>query len=247
MLNYVKAAADWNRRICHGLVARHPRFFGSESYKEELDRRISETIRNENPRYVLEVGGIDRPLLAKSGGYIYHGLDIEEKTGCCSIYDDFIVQSIETPVADRAYDLIVSITVLEHIPDNENAVANIHSALKPGGMTHHYIPAKWHPYSIALRLVGPTWQRRLIRILRSSAVEVTGYPAFFHYCSVMQMKRLFHECGFVDIDVRPYWRANDYFAFFIPAFIAITAFENMCSRFRWTIFSSGFVISGRRP
>ncbi len=44
-----------------------------------------------------------------------------------------------------------------------------------------------------------------------------------------------------------YYRANDYFAFFFPAFVAITAFENLCRRFDWSYFASGFVISGRKP
>jgi SAM-dependent methyltransferase len=198
------------------------------------------------PSYVLEVGGIDRPLLARNDGFAYHGLDIEEKDGCQEIYDDFMVQSIEKPVTNGAYDLIISITVLEHVPDNAAAVTNIHSALKSGGVTHHYIPAKWHPYSIALQMVGPTWQRRLIGMLRSDAVEVTGYPTFFDHCSVREMKALFLKCGFVNIDVQPYWRANDYFAFFVPLYIAVSAFENLCAYFNWTALSSGFVISAKR-
>jgi len=59
--------------------------------------------------------------------------------------------------------------------------------------------------------------------------------------------RVFERAGFADIRVRSFYRANDYFAFFVPAFIAITAFENLCKAFRWSYFASGFVISGRKP
>lgn len=248
MMRYIKIAADWNRRMCDRMRERYPGIFDSLSYKQELDSRIEMSIADQKPSHVLEVGGIDRPLLAKGRGYVYHGIDIEDKEGCHNIYDEFIVQSIESPLAKKLfYDLVVSITLLEHVPNNSAAIANIYSALKPGGVTHHYIPAKWHPYSILLRMIGPKWQKRLIRVLRSGAVEVTGYPAFFDHCSVGEMSELFNNCGFEKIDVLPYYRANDYFAFFVPFYVVVSLIENLCARLNWTALASGFVISAERP
>jgi hypothetical protein len=99
---------------------------------------------------------------------------------------------------------------------------------------------------LALRAVDPKWQRRLIRVLRPDAVGETGYPAFFDHCTARDMARLFGDVGFDDVRVRTFYRANDYFAFFFPAFIAVTAFEYICKVFDWTYFASGFVISGRK-
>jgi len=100
---------------------------------------------------------------------------------------------------------------------------------------------------LALRAVGPKWQKRLINALRPDAVEETGYPAFFDHCTSGDMARVFEGVGFEDVQVRNFYRANDYFAFFFPAFVAATAFENICKAFGWTYFASGFVISGRKP
>jgi hypothetical protein len=133
------------------------------------------------------------------------------------------------------------------VPDNTASVRTMFEALRSGGVTHHYIPAKMHPYSICLRLVGPKWQKRLIPRLRPGSEGVTGYPAFFDHCSVGAMTRLFKQTGFVDIDVKPYYRANDYFAWFLPAYFVVSTLENWWSAWGMSWFASGFVISARKP
>jgi len=120
-------------------------------------------------------------------------------------------------------------------------------SLVQGGSTHHYIPGAYHPYAVLTRLVGPKLQKRLIGVLRPQAVHLTGYPAYFDHCTPRSMARLFRGAGLVDIECRPFYRANDYFAFFFPLFLMLTAFENLCRRLDWSIFASGFVISARKP
>jgi len=212
---------------------------------DELMRRIQATL-DKHPETVLEAGGIDRPLLAKGAGFEYVGLDIEDKTECYEIYDRFLVQSVEKPI-EGCYDAIISITLLEHVPDNRAALESMFHALKPGGAMHHYIPGKGHPYALILRSVGPTWQKRLIATTRAKAKEATGYPTFFDHCTAKEMVRLFRETGFGDIEIDIHYGANDYFSFFLPAFVLITAFENVCRSLGLKYFASGFVISSRRP
>jgi hypothetical protein len=96
-------------------------------------------------------------------------------------------------------------------------------------------------------MVGPEAQKKLIRILRPSAAAVTGYPAFFDHCSAPAMRQRFAASGLVDIDVKPYYRANDYFAFFVPAYVLVSLFEKFCRTFNIELFASGFVISARKP
>ena len=243
MLN---AAIRWNRSWADRLRTRFPDAFNSPHYLQELLSRIQADIDARLPASVLEIGGIDRPLLAKGRGYAYDGLDVENREGCYRAYDNFLVQSVEERIPGQ-YDMIVSITLLEHVRDNTASVRSMFDALKPGGTTHHYIPAKWHPYSICLRIVGPTWQKRLIPRLRPGTEGVTGYPAFFDHCSVRAMTAVFERSGFVDIDVKPYYRANDYFAWFLPAYVAVSTLENWWAAWRMTLFASGFVISAKKP
>lgn len=235
-----------NRSAAAWLERRLPSVFVGESYKEELDRRIARDIEGRSPDLVLEAGGIDRPLLVRGRGFTYIGLDIEERPECYIIYDKFFVRSIEKPLKIDA-DLVISITLLEHVQNNSAAVNTIFEALKPGGTTHHYVPSKWHPYSIALRMVGPSFQKRLIAILRPNAVGVTGYPAYFDHCSPGEFEGLLRQHGFIEIDLKPFYRAADYFAFFLPAYVLVSLFENLCAALNWRIFASGFVVSAVRP
>lgn len=233
---------QFNKRLAYACERRWPHVFGGDNCTQELMLRIGNDIERRKPRRILECGGIDRPLLQKSDGYTYIGLDIEDKPGCYAIYDEFLVQSVEDPIGTQA-DMAISITLLEHVRNNRASIRQIHAALAPNGTTHHYVPSKYHPYSLILRLVGPTLQKKLIGLLRPEAAAVTGYPAFFDHCSPHEMQRLFEAAGFVDVDIRVFYRANDYFDFFFPAYLLITAFENACRLFRWRFWCSGFVVS----
>lgn len=246
IIRLIRSIVRINRTVSKGLVKRFPSLFHGPSYLDELHRRIERDICQKQPCRVLEVGGIDRPMLPTSSRYQYIGLDIEERSDCYDVYDHFLVQSIEDPTGFKV-DIVFSTTVLEHVENNEASMQSMFQSLASGGTTHHYVPSRWHPYAIALRLVGPTWQKRLIGILRPEAAGVTGFPAFFDFCSPSAMARLLERSGFVDIEVQPYYRANDYFAFFVPAFIAVSLFENACRFFDINVFASGFVVSAKKP
>lgn len=245
-MNIIRVFICYNRKTSNYLLKKFPLFFNGPSYVNELLKRITSDIKKNDPSSIIEVGGIDRPLLNKRHNYQYIGIDIEEKEECYLIYDKFYVQSIESPLNSQG-DIIISITLLEHVEDNTSSINNIFSALNPGGQTHHYIPSKNHPYSIALRLVGPTLQKKLIPFIRPDAVDVTGYPAYFDQCSPQEMRENFARAGFTNIEVKSFYRANDYFAFFLPLYLLVTTFENLCSLFNLSFFASGFVISGTSP
>lgn len=236
-----------NRVASQKLSKVFPSVFGNTltSYRQTLINRIENDLRSTNPMVVLEAGGVDRPLIKKSADYKFVGLDIEERPDCAHLYDTFYVQSIEEPIPIKC-NLLISFTLLEHVPDNRSAVRQMYEALEVGGTTHHYVPSGLHPYSLSLRLVGPYIQKKLIPILRPGAEDVSGYPAFFNKCTPQDMIREFELAGFTDISFEPFYRANDYFAFFVPIFLIVSLFENFCRVFGISKFASGFVISARK-
>lgn len=247
-MNILRHLVRYNRKGSAWIASRFSKTFASPnpSYRATVLGRVARDIEANQPKIVLEAGGVDRPLLDRSPDYEFIGLDIEERPECARLYDRFIVQSIEKPLPVKP-DMILSFTLLEHVPDNREALRQIHAALKSGGTTHHYVPSKYHPYSLGLRAIGPSLQKRLIPILRPGAEGVTGYPAFFHLCSASTMVQALERQGFTNIDVQAFYRANDYFAFFTPLFVLVTVFENLCDRFDWRMFASGFVISAHKP
>jgi hypothetical protein len=122
----LRRIVKWNRNAAKWLEEKYPKFFSGPSYKTELDDRIAREIEATKPQTILEVGGIDRPLLSRGNGYVYIGLDIDEQPTCYEIYDQFIVRSIEEPL-DLNADMIVSITLLEHVPNNSAAIRTMYA------------------------------------------------------------------------------------------------------------------------
>ena len=129
---------------------RFPYFVNKNSYRDELISLINDFIDKRQLSHVLEIGGIDRPLLKKSPKIEYSGLDIEYKDRCKEFYDHFQIQSIEESISGT-YDLIVSVALLEHVQNNTLSFAHMHKALRAGGCIIHYTPSKYHPYSLILR------------------------------------------------------------------------------------------------
>lgn len=235
----------FNVKLSRFIDRRFPSFVETKSYKDEFFSIVEEFVSRRKFCSVLEVGGIDRPLLKRSSKFRYDGIDIEYKAQCEKIYDNFYVQSIEQPIENK-YDLIISITLLEHVRDNDASITQTYKALRTGGYTIHYLPSKYHPYSLALRIAGPKWQRRLVKTLRPWAVDVTGYPAFFDRSSPKEMRKLFNCKGFECVETISFFRANDYFRFFFPFYIAVTLWENICKKLKWEQLCSGFVIIARQ-
>lgn len=238
----------WNRRMANALARKWPRAFGAPQpgYLEEMRDAIARLVVSEHPQAIMEAGGVDRPMIDRSSDYTFIGVDIDERPECANLYDEFVVQSIEEPL-ERKVDMIISFTLMEHVPDNSRAVKSMFESLRPGGTTHHYIPSKLHPYSLALRTVGPRMQKMLIPHLRPGAEDVTGYPTFFNHCTPAAMETLFREHGFTEIAILPYYRANDYFAFFLPVYLLVSIFENFCYLIGLKPFASGFILSARKP
>ena len=141
MVSVIKWFVSFNIKICRFLERQHPNFFvGARSYGADLKEEIKKDIRTRQPSKIVEVGGIDRPLIQKSTEYEYIGVDIEVKDTCYEIYDKFYVQSIEREL-DITCGLIISTTLLEHVPNNKLSLRTIYCALEENGLMLHYLQA----------------------------------------------------------------------------------------------------------
>ena len=111
---------------------------------------------------VLEVGlghGGYRPFLADKD---YTGVDIDEtsirdarqrdKTG--TYFQADIVQPGFSGIVGSDYDTIICFNVIEHIKDDEQAIKNLVSALRPGGHLLLLVPAHESLYSSMDQMAG---------------------------------------------------------------------------------------------
>lgn len=77
-------------------------------------------------------------------------------------------------------------------------------------------------------------------------MEVSGYPAFFDYCSPADLIALAKTTGFRELEMRYYYKATDYFAFFVPLYLVVAMLENFCRLMRLNKFCSGILFIARK-
>tara|TARA_B100001778_G_scaffold132237_1_gene108876 strand:- start:368 stop:1111 length:744 start_codon:yes stop_codon:yes gene_type:complete len=205
---------------------------------------LNNLIKTNRPKSIIEVGGADRPIFEKNINYNYIGIDVDEVHKDHISYDQIFIQSIEDRINLKG-DMIISKCLLEHVKNNKKSIQNIYNMLSPYGISAHYVPSKYHPYSIILRLINHKIQNILIRHLRPHA-EGTGYQTFFNYCSPNEMKSLFKSVGFSQIEIIPYYKATDYFSFFLPLYYLILIYEEMIKFLKLRNLGCGFIIIGRK-
>ena len=135
-------------------------------------------------------------------------------------------------------------TLLEHVRDNRRALQSIFDSLNQGGLTLHYVPSKWHPYSVATRAVGPDLQRRLIRLLKPSAIGVSGYPRFSYVLRPSDDVSP-ARVGFRDIEIRCFFR-TDYFVWCVPLLTCREPFQRGMPATDLSTFASGMIVQASK-
>lgn len=100
-------------------------------------------------------------------GYDTYGCDIEEYWMTNSTVDATKFKLIPLapytlPYPDNYFDVVISITVMEHAQNKEEIFKEIHRVLKPGGYSMHLFPSKWYLPSephIYVPLVNCFWPK----------------------------------------------------------------------------------------
>jgi|JI10StandDraft_1071094.scaffolds.fasta_scaffold11520_11 2-polyprenyl-3-methyl-5-hydroxy-6-metoxy-1,4-benzoquinol methylase len=189
-----------------------PRFSFSEISTESptrqlLDRVFSRVLQEAVPKKTIDVfdigcgTGYVRDVLA-SYGYsgTYTGIDMVREGAYSDTHKAFsstlIVDDVTTLKTDKKFDLVISMTVLEHVVDDTAAVVVSHTIVKPGGMQIHVVPMFptlflyfWHGFR--------QYNKRRLKMLFGKADEATAYyrvgglASFFtHWCWITLPERI---------------------------------------------------------
>ena len=238
----LKSFIKLNKDICKRLSMAYPNIFGGDVSTHKFRTLLYKHLEKYQKPTVLECGGANRPFLPLNDAYELHGIDIDDSRSCVKNYDQYFCTSVENRINDHQYELIYSITLLEHVKNNTLSIENMSLVLKDNGVQLHYIPNKYHLYAIILQILGHNLQRKLIGSLRPEAKEVSGYKAYFNLCSPQKMKKEFEKSCGQRVKIYCFYRANEYFSFFVPFYVTVTLFENFCRHFNINIFCSGFIV-----
>ncbi len=106
-----------------------------------------------------------------------------------------ITAALDGAIAPGSYDTVILLNVLEHIPDDRQALRDIHSALAPGGKLILWVPAFEALYGDFDRRIGH--YRRYRRDDLAAAVRKVGFqtvnarytnlPGFFAWWLVVRL------------------------------------------------------------
>jgi SAM-dependent methyltransferase len=139
----------------HGLAS-PGRILAEAFFANELPKLLSP-----GPVTILDIGcgsGRVRKILA-SAGYTgrYFGLDVDDRFDHSAnpegFESEFYLMDAHDLDPTPQFDLILSNSALEHIPDDARLIAKLRSCLKPGGVQFHIVPSGaalfaylWHGY-----------------------------------------------------------------------------------------------------
>jgi SAM-dependent methyltransferase len=99
---------------------------------------------------VLEIGcgsGSLTSILAEIGySGTYVGVDVINRfnhSQNSQFYRTFVLTDANKFEAKDKFDLVVSVSALEHIPDDHQLIPKLAGFLKPGGLQLHFVPSGW--------------------------------------------------------------------------------------------------------
>lgn len=129
------------------------------------------------------------------------------------------------PFPDSSIDLILSRTVLEHVPDVPQAAREMARVTRPGGTSLHFLPGRNALFAVAARTLpfGP-----LLRLLHAVSPTTRGEVEFevhYDHCHPVAIERAFRAAGFREVRVETCWAASGYFEPFVPLFLLVSAYE----------------------
>lgn len=212
-----------------------------------LERRLPHTHESVQRQFVDVVAGLmnDRPGLVVvdvGGGKTCHfasrrdpalgtrivAVDVsEEELAANDLVDEKRVADVtrELPFGDGEVDLVVSRSVVEHLPDTNAFFAHCARVLRPGGWTVHVLPSKFSPHSLLNQALPHGVSKRLLHSLFPWSRGVLGFPAYYDGCYPAELERRLEAHGFEVTDVRVDYYQSEYYSFFLPAYVVSAAYE----------------------
>lgn len=160
--------------------------------------RHARALRRERP--ALTIHGSDLSLTALREAVRHHD-------GAHYVAADVLA----LPYADAAFDMVVVFDLLEHVPDVEQATAELARVLRPGGAVHAFVPCEAQPGTLFAWMLrgGPVpihrWKRDHVGHIQQ--LTVVGVEALFarHGLRPTDRSFSFHALGQIH-DMLDYWR-----------------------------------------
>ena len=130
------------------------------------------------------------------------GIDVDPRVKDNPWLDEAIPISPGTalPFEDESFDMVVAMSVLEHIAEDKLVASEIARVLKPGGWFCAFTPNKWGYVGIGARMIPNRFHAKLLSGVFKSNLdrreEVDVYPVVYRMNTMGKLKSLFRESEF---------------------------------------------------
>ena len=151
------------------------------------------------------------------------------------------------PLRDGAADIVVSRSVIEHLPDNAAFFANCARVLRPGGVVVHTFPCKFAPFALLNQII-PNWlTRRLLAYFHPEWQDDCGFRAFYDRCYFSGVQALLARSGFENPIFMFRYYQSIYFDFFFPLYALMLLYDLAIGALRIRNLACAILVTAQRP
>jgi SAM-dependent methyltransferase len=217
-------------------------------WRAAFDREVEGVLRP--GMTVLDAGSGASPAVAldrRPAGTHYVGLDISaaELQRAGAVYDETVVGDVSRPQPelDGRFDLVVSLFLLEHVPDVGAALETMRAALKPGGtLVCQLAGGKCLP-ALLNRSIPHDLKVKLVHRLNHRSTE-SVFPARYDRCTHSDLTALLAPWS--EATVRPLFNGGIYFGFSKVAMAAYLWLEELLLRAGRVDAANWYLVSATR-
>lgn len=154
--------------------------------------------------------------------------------------------SRDIPFADGEVDLLVSRTLLEHVPDVQGAARAMARVLKPGSQTIHLLPCRYALFAIVARVIPFALAKRILHNVIPESEGVVEFDVFYDQGHPRALERAFLAAGFRDVSVECTWDQTDYFQSFFPLFVLVLIYQRLAAACQLRVLASYAIVRAVR-
>jgi ubiquinone/menaquinone biosynthesis C-methylase UbiE len=220
-----------NKRAAHAIEPHLPQ------RRLDLEREYEETVA----RYmatlppgaiVVDVGAGRRSRFARLrpvGSEVkIVGLDssARELAANADVDETVVVDATERlPFSTAAVDMVVSSSMLEHLPDTEAFVRESCRILRTGGVCVHLFSSKFAPFALINQTLPTKASTYLLRMLHPESEGSVGFRAYYDRTYASEIRALLAAYGCrVEASTASFYQSG-YYNFFLPLYLASALYE----------------------
>jgi SAM-dependent methyltransferase len=229
----------------------YDRYYSRPDYLHHLDRYRAEIAASVGPNaVVLDAGcGDAMPITREVATKVRYavGVDLEQPRPSGARLSGARADVTRLPFRDGAFDVVFTLSVVEHLLDPERAFREFYRVLKPGGKLILQTPNRWDYVSVVAHLT-PFWFHRKIAptVLGRPAADV--FPTHYRANTSGSLQRILGRSGF---RAREPVRFNQYPAYlmFSPLLFRLgVAYERVTTRLGGLAWLRGWIlVTGEKP